>query len=147
MKQLSRALLICWCLAGCGGPLGMIHGGKLDGMAVSDSVEDWSFTRDVEEIQLETNPADPYSVNVWCVGKGPSLWVTAGREANTWAQNLVADPRVRVRIGDKIYERKAVRVTDPQEVELVLSLYEEKYDYERKPNGVGHPTQFRLDPP
>jgi F420H(2)-dependent quinone reductase len=145
----SRALLTLalLALAGCGGPLGMIHGGRLDGTVESAPVDDWSFTRDVQKIQLETNPADPYSVNVYCVAQGPRLWVTAGREANTWAQNLVADPHVRVRVGERIFERRAVRVTDPAEVELVLSLYEEKYDYERKPNGFGHPTQFRLDPP
>jgi F420H(2)-dependent quinone reductase len=143
----SVVLSLCLALAGCGGPLGMIPGGTLEGTVESGTVEDWSFTHGVQKIQLETRPGDPYSVNVWCVAQGPNLWVTAGREANTWSKNLEADPRVRVRVGERIFERRAVRVIDPKEVELVLSLYEEKYDYERSPNGVGHPTQFRLDPP
>jgi hypothetical protein len=133
-------------LAACGGPLGWIHGGRLDGELVSAPVDDWSFTHEAEKIQLETNPDEPYSVNVWCVAKGPNLWVTAGSESSTWAKNLLADPRVRVRVGDRVFERQAVRVTDKAEVELVLSLYEEKYDYERKPGGVLNPMQFRLDP-
>ncbi len=140
----AAALLFAACAAV--GPIGCLHGGRLDGETVVAPVEDWSFTHDVQKIQVETHPDDPYSVNVWCVAKGPNLWVTAGSHSSEWAQNALADPRVRVRVGDKLYERRAVPVTDPTEVELVLSLYEEKYDYERKPNGVFGPTQFRLDP-
>ena len=147
---MSRAAVVAaaLCLAACGafGPIGWMHGGKLDGEAVAAPVDDWSFTRDVQKIQLETDPDDPYSVNVWCDAKGPNLWVTAGSHSSTWAQNLLADPRVRVRVGDELYERRAVRVTDAAEVELVLSLYEEKYHYERNPNGAFGPLQFRLDP-
>jgi len=127
-------------------PIGWMHGGRLEGETVAAPVDDWSFTRDVQKIQVETNPESPYSVNVWCVAKGPNLWVTAGSHSSDWAQNALADPRVRVRVAGKIYERRAVPVTDPAEVELVLRLYEEKYDFERRPNGVFGPTQFRLDP-
>ena len=147
---MTRASLVAAALlfAACGafGPIGWMHGGRLDGEVVAGPVDDWSFTRDVTKIQVETNPSDPYSVNVWCVAKGPNLWVTAGSHTSDWAQNALADPRVRVRVGEKVYERLAVPVTDPAEVELVLTLYEEKYDYERKPNGVFGPSQFRLDP-
>jgi hypothetical protein len=127
-------------------PVGWMHGGRLTGEVITAPVEDWSFTRDLKKIQVETNPASPYSVNVWCVAKGPNLWVTAGSRSSDWAQNALADPRVRVRVAGKIYERLAVPVRDPAEVELVLRLYEEKYDFERSPNGVFGPTQFRLDP-
>ena len=88
-----------------------------------------------------------YSVNVWCVAQGPNLWITAGSHTNTWAENLLRDPRLRVRVGDKLYERRAVRVTDPAELELVRKLYLEKYDFARDPNGAFGPLDFRLDPP
>jgi F420H(2)-dependent quinone reductase len=133
--------------AACGGPLGMIHGGRLDGTLVTAPVTDWSFTDSVQKVQLETAPDDPYSVNVWCVAQGEHLWVTAGSHSNTWAKNLIADPRVRVRVGETLYERRAVRVTDPIEAKLVISLYEKKYDYARDENGAFGPMQFRLDPP
>ncbi|HKC51835.1 MAG TPA: nitroreductase/quinone reductase family protein [Myxococcota bacterium] len=145
MTRASLVAAALW-LAACGGPIGWIHDGRLDGQVVSAPVDDWSFTRDVQTVQLETSPNDPYSVNVWCVAKGANLWVTAGSHTSTWAKNLLADPRLRVRVGDKLYERLALQVTDAAEVELVLSLYEEKYDYERDPNGAFGPLQFRLDP-
>ena len=141
---LAAAVLLAAC--GAGGPVGWMHGGKLDGQVVAAPVDDWAFTRGVETIQLETRPDEPYSVNVWCVAKGPNLWISAGSESNTWAKNLVADPRARVRVGDKVYERAAVPVTDPAEVELVLALYAEKYDTQPKPNGLMTTQQFRLDP-
>ena len=134
-------------LAACSGPFGWIPGGRLDGDVVAAPVEDWSFTHEVQKIQVETKPAAPYSVNVACVAKGPNLWITAGSHSSKWAQNLLDDPRVRVRVGEKIYELHAVQVTDPAEVRLVLSLYDEKYiGLQRKPGGVFDPTQFRLDP-
>lgn len=143
---LSAAAALCLVACGAVGPLGWMPGGRLDGETVTAPVDDWSFTHDVKKVQVETNPDDPYSVNVWCVAKGPNLWVTAGSHSSEWAKKALGDPRVRVRVGDKLYERRAVPVTDPAEVELVLSLYEEKYDWERNPNGVLGPTQFRLDP-
>ena len=146
---MTRALLAsaALVLVACGGPLGWIPGGRLDGEVAAAPVEDWSFTRELQKIQVETKPVAPYSVNVACVAKGPNLWITAGSRSSEWAQNLLADPRVRVRVGEKIYELRAVQLTDPAEVRLVLSLYEEKYiGFQRKPGGVFDPTQFRLDP-
>jgi len=143
----TRAALLAVALlvGACATPVFTIPGGRLGGPVVTAAVDDWGFTRDVETIQLETRPDDPYSVNVWCAGKGPALWVAAGSESNTWARNLVADPRARVRVGEeRVYELQAVRVTDPAEVELVMSLYEAKYDW--KPDPDAPRTVFRLDP-
>ena len=130
----------------CGNPHGMLPGGKLDGQLVTAPVDDWSFTHDAKTVQLETRPDSPYSVNVWCVAKGANLWVSAGRDSNKWANNMLAEPRVRVRVGERLYERKAVRVTDAEEIEIVKSLYEEKYDWKRDPDDKTSRLLFRLDP-
>jgi hypothetical protein len=142
----SLAAAAALALAACGGPLGWVPGGRLDGTLVTTPVTDWSFTDSVQKIQLETSPDDPHSVNVWCVAKDEHLWVTAGSHTSTWAQNVLADPRVRVRVGENVYERLAVPVTDPLEAKLVISLYEKKYHYARDEHGFLGPTQFRLDP-
>ena len=147
MKRLAL-LLAALVAAGCGGPLGWIPGGKLDGEPVEAPVDDWAFASKTENLQLETDPADPYSVNIWFVTEGPKLWVFAGGgESSTWAKHLLADPRALVRIDDKLYPRKAVRVTDPAEIVHVEELYLDKYDYTRDPKGVFGPVEFRLDPP
>ncbi|HTO09455.1 MAG TPA: nitroreductase/quinone reductase family protein [Myxococcota bacterium] len=146
MRTLLLAAAAALALSGCGGPLSWIPGGRLDGTLVAAPVTDWSFTDAVQKIQLETAPDDPYSVNVWCVAQADHLWITAGSHTNTWVKNLIADPRVRVRVGDQIYERLAVRVTDPLEAKLVVSLYDKKYHYDRDQGGFLGPMQFRLDP-
>lgn len=147
MKRLAL-VLAALALGACGGPLGVVPGGKLDGEPVDAPIDDWAFASKTEDLQLETDPADPYSVNIWFVTEGAKLWVFAGGgESSTWAKNLLADPRALVRIDGKLYPRKAVRVTDPAEIEHVQQLYLAKYDYTRDPNGAFHPLEFRLDPP
>lgn len=148
MRRLARVLAACAALAACGGPLGWVPGGKLDGEPVDAPVGDWAFTAKVEKLQLETDPADPYSVNVWFVTEGPRLWVFSGEgESSTWAKNLFADPRAVVRIEGKLYPRIAARVTDPAEIARVQQLYLAKYGYTRDVHGFLHPVIIRLDPP
>jgi F420H(2)-dependent quinone reductase len=145
----SRALLVAVALtaAACG-PTFFMHGGRLDGELVGAPVEDWSFTDDIRRIQVETNPADPYSVNAWCVAQGPRLWVTVGSgEGTPWGRNMLADPRVRVRVGGRLYARRAVRVDDEREIELVRALYQAKYDAWIDLTARKHAIFFRLEPP
>lgn len=133
------------------GPTFFMHAGRLDGESVAAPVDDWSFTDSVRRIQLETDPERPYSVNAWCVAQGPKLWVTAGGgEGSTWGKNLLDDPRLRVRVGKKLYERRAVRVTDPDEIATVRALYRAKYDawldFANDRTGRKHAIFFRLEP-
>ncbi len=133
-------------LAACE-PIGPLPGGQLSGELVTAPVDDWGFSNSEKTLQLETRPDDPYSVNVWFVASGPRLWVAAaGGAEKGWGGTLVADPRVRLRIGDKLYERKAVRVTEQAESDEVVVLYKTKYDYERDPDDDQAAVLFRMDP-
>jgi hypothetical protein len=110
------------------GPLGPIPGGRLSGEVVNSPMEDWSFASDVETIELETLPDDPYSVSVWFVSQGSRLWVASGGgDKSKWAQNLSSDPRARLRIDGKLYERRAVRAEEHAEQDEVLVLFQTKY--------------------
>ena len=44
-----------------------------------------------------------------------------------WVKNVAADPRTRIRIGDAIYERIAVRVTESGEYDAARGALEKKY--------------------
>jgi len=150
---LSAVFALAFVLTGCG-PLGPMSGGKLDGPVHAQPVEDWSFVGVQENCQIETNPADPYSVNTWCVGIGSSLYVPTsmimGPKTPTerdWVKNVAADPAVRIRIGDEIYERVAVRVGDGAEDDGARAALEKKYELdpaERDPER--EIWIFRLDP-
>jgi hypothetical protein len=145
-SRVAVAAAVAFAALACG-PHGPVPGGRLTGEVVNAPVDDWSFAKGVETISIETRPGDPYSVNVWFVSHGPRLWVAAGGGAGSkWAKNLMADPRVRLLIDGKLYERKAVRTTDQAELDEALVLYQTKYDYQRDPKDEGKAVLFRMDP-
>lgn len=130
-------------VAACSGPLALFPGGALEG-AVTPAPTDWGFTEDVSTIQLETNPAEPYSVNIWVAALGPALYVHAGANRATWIANMEADPNVRLQVEDAVYELRASRVESQQEFDEFSRVYEEKYgNAPRNPN-VDEAYLFRL---
>ncbi len=138
------AALLCAC-----GPVGPIPGGELSGERVTQPVTDWSFSDEFKNIQVETALDDPYSVTLWCATNHGQLYIAAARGTeSTWAQNLLDDPRARLRIDGKLYDREAVKVTDAEEADAVLRMFVAKYDFdmpseEERARGM----LFRMDAP
>ena len=130
---------------GCGGPLVLLPGGSLEGETTAHP-EDWSFTDSVKTIQLETNPADPYSVNLWAIGLGDALYVHAGANRATWVEHMEADPQVRLRVDTAIYELAAVRVDAQEEFDRFSDAYREKYGRLPRNGDVTEAYLFRLGP-
>lgn len=95
------------------GPLGPIPGGRLSGAADPHPNPDW--TRLPEVIELEIRPEMPWSLSVWNAVVDGKLYVpSAFGERRRWPRAALADPRVRFRAGGKIYERRIVRIDDPE---------------------------------
>ena len=130
------------CLLGCG-PTLLIPGGELKG-SIEAVPGDWSFSDEVSTIQLETRPADPYSVNIWAVGIGDRLYVHAGANRSRWVENILADPRVRVRVAGKLYPLTAVRVEDPAEFATFADAYKKKYGTRPRNENVAEVYLYRL---
>lgn len=137
------ALLLAAPLAGCGGPFVLMPGGALEGSTVA-APADWSFTDAVSTVQLETNPADPYSVNIWAIALGEHLYVHAGANRSTWVEHMEADPKVRVRVNESIYELAAARVGEQAEFDRFSDAYEKKYGRRPRNEKVGEAYLFRL---
>jgi hypothetical protein len=119
---------------GCG-PIGPIPGGRLRGDPGSSEVVDWGVSSDAQTAQLETRPADPYSVNTWFVTLGSNLYVPTSMirgptepSERSWVARVSEDPAVRIRIEGLVYERVARRVTDPDEYDRARRALETKYD-------------------
>ena len=115
-------------LAGCsGGPWGPSAGGTLAGAPSRDTVEDWSFARSAQYVDLEVRPADPYSVTIHYYVVDGQLYVEAGDNGRSrWRPMLWADPQARVRFGEKVFSVTAVEVTDSAEIQMVLPTFYEK---------------------
>jgi hypothetical protein len=137
------ALAFLVSVAGCGGPFVLLPGGALDGQA-AEVPESWSFTDSVDTVQLETNPVDPYSVNIWAVGLGENVYVHAGANRAAWVENMEADPKVRLQVSESIYELAAARVEVQQEFDRFSDAYEQKYGRRPGNEDVGEAYLFRL---
>ena len=131
-------------LASCE-PMGPLPGGQLSGTVVSVP-ENWAAFGDVEIMQIETRSESPYSINIWAVDVGTSIYIASGSGAQTeWVEHLQEDPGIRLRISDNLYELVVTKVTDTAELEEVHARYIEKYDYQTDvaPDDA---WVYRLDP-
>lgn len=139
---LSLSLLVLGC-----GPIGPFPGGSLSGKVATDLPADWSFSDDEKNVQLETRPSDPYSVNLWGVGIGDRFYVASGRGGEAkWVKHIAENPDVRLQIGDTIYELRAVRVPVETDGDRFLEALERKYHWEPSTRERNRAWLFRLDP-
>jgi hypothetical protein len=116
------------------GPLAIIAGGPFEsGELVSGPEPDWSFVHDVQEVQFQLlEPAR--SRTTWILdheGKAyiPCGYMTSwwGKLWKQWPHEAEKDPRIILRIGDKLYERRLVRIQDGPVVAPLLAELSRKY--------------------
>lgn len=143
--RLGSLFALVGLVSGCGGPFVVLPGGKLDGTAAAAPSE-WSIT-EVKTVQLETLPADPYSVNIWAIGIGPSVYVHAGANRSEWVENMETDPNVRLRVEGSIYHLQASRVEGQDEFDAFSDAYEAKYGSRPRNGSVSEAYLFRLQAP
>jgi hypothetical protein len=137
------AALFSTVTAGCSGPVVLFPGKTLEGQTVA-APADWSFTDAVSTVQLETRPADPYSVNIWVIALDEHLYVHAGANRSEWVEYMEADPNVRIRVDESIYELRASRVDTQDEFDRFSDAYEKKYDRRPRNENVAEAYLFRL---
>jgi len=126
------------------GPLGPIPGGPLGGAPSQEDPGDWSFAGDGQTLELEVGGR---SVTVWYVTQGPVLYVAAAEAARKrWPAEAEAEGRVRLRVGGRLYERQAVRITDPAVAGPVGDAFRAKYEVELDPEAASRVWLFRMDP-
>jgi hypothetical protein len=140
---LLLALLLTGPITGCGSPFLLLPGGALEGTTAA-TPDGWSSTDAVKTVQLETLPANPYSVNIWVTAAGEHVYVHAGTSRSTWVENIEADPNVRLRVNDTIYELAAARVVVQEEFDRFSAAYERKYGRRPRNENVDEAYLFRL---
>jgi hypothetical protein len=116
------------------GPVAIVAGGPFtSGELVSGPEPDWSFVRNVQEVEFQlVDP--PRSRTTWILdheGKAyiPSGYMTTwwGKIWKRWPHEAEKDPRIVLRIGDKLYERKLVRIQEGPSVAPLLAELSRKY--------------------
>ena len=69
---------------------------------------------------MEVRPEDPYSIILRVVMRNNKLYIDAA-ENRHWHTYMKADPRVRIKLGDKIYQARAVEVTSAELMDTFIS--------------------------
>ncbi|MCP5184994.1 MAG: hypothetical protein H6993_13590 [Pseudomonadales bacterium] len=118
-------------------------GGPLDGTP-TPVPPDWAAQSAVSVVQLETRPEDPYSVNLWMVAMGPAIYLHAGANRTAWVEHIEANPQVRLRIDEALFDLVASRVADPAEFAAFADDYERKYGVRPRNENVDEIYLFRL---
>jgi hypothetical protein len=118
----------------------------IKGEPVTTPVADWSFTDNIQQIKIQTQTPFllPHSVIIWCAVYNGNLYVTSYR-GRQWVENIVRDPHVRLKIGDKVFDRTLSIVDDPAEKGAVLQAKGRKYPKWKVPS-VSAATVFRVNP-
>ncbi len=99
-------------VAGCSGPFMVFPGGAIPGDTAPYDLT--VVDAEVNVLQLETNPEDPYSVNLGFFRIGEDIYIDPA-EDRRWYQHIKADPRVRIRFdgASVVHEMQTEAVTDP----------------------------------
>ena len=110
----------------------------LTGEVVTTPVANWDFVNNIRDpirkntIMIETRTwyGIPHSVTTGVVGRGDKLYVHGHQDEKrmakqfpsdkAWTANVARDPRVRMKIGGKIYEMTLVLITDRAEVAAIM---------------------------
>ena len=139
----SLAALVLGLALGCG----PVPGGSLSG-TVAPAPAAWTeaLGGDRAFCEIESRPADPHSIQLECFLHEGKLYAQSHRWAlaewwpvESWAAIWLAHPDVRVRIGGRIYELRAVRVTDAAVRAPILAAR----GYDPVPDGI---VLFRFEP-
>jgi hypothetical protein len=146
MLSIATSLIALTALAACNGPTGLMSGGKLEGESQA-APQNWVFAGDYGIGQLETHPAEPYSVNLAYTVVGGVLYVNAGGTETQWVQNMKAHPGVRLKIEDTIYALHAERVTSKDEISAFSRAWLAQSTFRRDPEGYDEVWIYRLVAP
>ncbi|MEM7099580.1 MAG: hypothetical protein AAF541_15045 [Pseudomonadota bacterium] len=98
-------------------------GTQLSGELVSQTPVDWSFVQPRQKVWVQTSTwyGIPHSVTTVSFVIDDHLYIPCGWCATKrWPKNVSANPNVIVKVGEKLYPRRAVEVTDQEFIDAVF---------------------------
>ncbi len=133
----SLVLLIVLALIGArfaDEPVAIIAGGPFtSGELVTGPEPDWSFVRDIQEVEFQlVDP--PRSRTTWILEHEGKIYIPCGYMTTSWGKiwkqwpiEALTDGRSILRIGDKLYERELVRIEQGPLLEPLTAELSRKY--------------------
>ncbi len=127
------------------GPLGPIPGGALaSGEIVPEPVSDWSFAKDVQEVELQLD-SESGSRTVWILVQDGQAYVPCSLDfppGKRWHRQAVQDGRATLRVEGRRYPVVLVKTDDPALGQSLRQEVERKYG--RVPPGDSGVWIFRV---
>ena len=116
------------------GPIALFAGGPFaSGELVTGPEPDWSFVREVREVEFQLLDP-PRSRTTWILDHAGKAYIPCGymttwwgRIWKRWPHEAAADPRILLRIDGKLYERRLVRIEGGPVVAPLLAELSRKY--------------------
>ena len=116
------------------GPIEIIAGGPFKtGQLVSGAEPDWSFVHEVKEVEFQLLEP-PRSRTTWILDHEGKAYIPCGYMTTWWGKlwkrwplEAEKDPRIVLRIGDALYERRLVRIREGPSVAPLLAELSRKY--------------------
>ena len=108
----------------------------LAGDRVTEPVTDWAFTGNHQEIFVQTRTPYliPHSVTTYCTVYEGDLYLFSAYyqggvfpDERGWNRNVMRDSRVRLKIGDRLFDQTVSHVTDAETHEAVHASFVAKY--------------------
>ena len=108
----------------------------LTGELATEPVADWSFTEQHGEIFVQTRPPwfIPHSVTAYCATYNDSFYLFSAYygggdfpDLRRWNKNVVRDPRVRLKIGDQLFDQTLSYIDDESIRMPVHQAFVDKY--------------------
>lgn len=128
-------------------PIGPLAGGELRGEERS-AASGWGACEDHTTVFVEVRPEDPHSVTTLCfVDDGDLIIPAMDAGAKDWPSYAVADPRMRIKIGDAVYAGTATRDTSmtlASARDAIVAKYPDMAD--RDPAALNDVWFFRVTP-
>ena len=116
------------------GPIAIFPGGVFtSGQLVAGPEPDWSFVRDVGEVEFQLLDP-PRSRITWVLEHEGKAYIPCGYMTTWWGKiwkkwplEVERDPRILLRIGDDLYERRLVRIERGPLIAPLLAELGRKY--------------------
>ena len=140
----------------------------LSGDLVKTPITDWSFTDTIPSVQIETRTwyLLPHFVRTYIARNGTQLYLFSeyfaprpGQpdhrddfpNARFWNRMVVRDPRIRVKIGNRLFQMQAYPLRDSGQVAVARQAFLSKYDDVRQQQELPESRRpklyfFRLEP-
>ena len=108
----------------------------LTGELATEDVADWSFTEQHGEIFVQTRSPwfIPHSVTAYCATYNDSFYLFSAYygggdfpDLRRWNKNVVRDPRVRLKIGDQLFDQTLSYIDDESIRMPVHQAFVDKY--------------------